>query len=838
MITLLLALFVQNDGIVQRVEAAEILEQKPHFAYRFPEWATDGYLFSLAGFPLDEETEKCIDATILTSELGGKPLSTALVGPYEQLGRLKPDSAMRILEKQLDLAPAAEIRRQILLYRITGDWLRGDLKGARSSYKTLEADRDASAGADLDYVNSLLLYWEKGEIGSTKDSLLYFIFVKRDPSRAFEFLPDREPVGSLMRYHLDQQMQVPPQGAGGRYLKIHQLVKQGRYSEAEDSLKVLSNDRSPYTSLVRLDMTQTLLFLDNAREAHLSVPDSFTYQWLLPQRTLALARGSKEWMLARPEDARNWFKQAQVNPAFDLYSQWVMTEGKEDAAARSAFAKRSADDLYDLLLISKYLRNRDFSKASPILECLIQRFNVSSVSAMGHLIMALYAAVENERGNYQLTMGFSNTIRNQGSGTDAAAGAARENYFISAAHLAVGDAYYYSGGRYQDMALDFYRYCTKSQFPDLRHMAYFGLGWIYLARRDTANLEVVLQALAADSLTEREAQTLIYLKGLGFYARHDFREAADEFARLNFSSIPEMRMQGLYFEARSWEQSGRSGPAASAYDDLLNEFPAAAEVRDSWTRLARAQVEIGMLNEAENTLERLIKQGRLYHFEFGDLYREILLVIYDASMREGKEDEAHDIAERLSRTQNSTLPLETYYYRLAQKDTALWQTDHLIDIINKLSETNPQSVYLPDLLLQVARQEIELADYDAAIKRAERIMQWPKLSEVSHIRMEASYELIRAALLAKDWQKVILQSEIFLNTYPDLEDVTPRVLLFRAVALVDQADIDEPLKRKENAEKAISALDLMERDFGQASYTLESKDKIETLRRSAQLLLQ
>lgn len=838
MVTLLLALLAQNDGIVQRVEAMEILEQKPHFTYKFPQWATDEYLFSLAGYPLDDEIEKCIDATILTAELGGKPLSTSLVGPYEQLGRLKPDSAMRILEKQLDLAPAAEIRRQILLYRITGDWLRGDLKGARSSYKTLQADRDAAQGADLDYANSLLSYWEKGEISSTSDSLLYFLFVGRDPTRALAFVPEREPVSSLLRYHLQPQT-AAPEGIGGRYLKIHRLLKQGLYSAAKDSLDVLSNERSPYSSLVRFDMAQTLLALNDARDAHLIVPDSFTYQWLLPQRSLALVRGQKEWMLSRPDDARNWFKRAaQGCVAFELYSQWIMSDRKEDALARSVFARRSAGDLYDLLLISGFLRNREFDKASPVLEGLVQRYNVSSVSILSRLIVGLYAAVEDERGNYQLVIGFSNTIKKLGSGTDAQAGTLGECYFTTAAHLAVANAYYYSGGRYQDMAIDFYKYCTKSGFVDLRHMGYFGLGWIYLARRDTVNVESVLKALEFDSLAERESQTLIYLRGLLHYAKRDFREAADEFARLNLSSIPEMRMQGLYFEARSWEQSGRPGPAASAFDELLSEFPAATEVRDSWTRLARAQVEIGMLDEAEKTLERLTKQGRLYHFEFGDLYREILLVIYDACMREGREDEAQDIALRLSRTQNSTLPLETYYYRLAEKDTALWQTDHLIGIINKLSEINSQSLYLPDLLLQVARQEIELADYEAAVKRLERIIQWPKLSDVSHLMMEASYELTRAALLSKNWRKAILQSEIFLNTYPNQEDASPRVLLFRAVALVEQGNNDEPLKRKEDAQQALIALDRLESDFGQTEYFLENTDKVNALRRSAQLLLQ
>ncbi len=827
----LLLLLISQDGLgVRTVEASEVLQRKPHFAYRLPEWVTDHYLFALAGFLLDEEIEKCIDATTLTLGLGGKPLSPAMVGPFELLGQLKHEEAMKILEMQLGISPAPEVRRQILLYRITGDWMGGDLDAARRSLKTLQADREAAQSVDLDFLSSLLSYWKKGEV-ATSDSLLYFLLVERDPEKALKFLPDQPVPAQALRYHLNDEVQVLPEGSTGRFLRAHRLLRQGRYQEAEDSLKRLSDLRFPYQALSRYDMAAVLLERDNSRKAHLAVPDSFPYQWLLPQRSLALMRGRVEWAEERPTDAKRWLREAHDNVSFDLYAKWVTSASKADPATETHFVRRNADELYRALRVADLFREGEYERAVPILEKSLRELDVSGFTPLDDLMVALYGVAQNEQANYQLVVRLADAVRERGMELE------EESYFVTAAHLAVADAYYYAGGRYEDLAKPFYEYCMKSDFDDLRHLGLFGLGWSLLGKREMEGIEPVLSALREESLTEWESQVAIFLEGMVFYARRDFKEAAEVFSRLNFSSVPQMQMQGLYFEARSCEQSGRPELAASAYDDLLAVFPDREEVRDSWTRLVRAQIEMDDIDAAEKTLNRLIRQAKLHHFPFVDLYKEILLLIFDASMAKGDEEQAMEVAKSFSLAQNSTLPLEAFHYRIGERDTALWQTDHLIGVVAKLSHVNPQSAYLPPLLLQLARMEIELADYGPAIERLERIIRWSKFQDVSNILPEASYELIRAAVLSKDWERVILRSEIFMRSYPDLYELAPRVLFFQAAALLERAGNGEAFARKEDGQKAIEALNRLENSYARTDFVKESVDDIKSLRRSAELLV-
>lgn len=834
--TLLILLIGQGNLGVQQVEASEVLQRKPVFHYQFPEWVTDEYLFSLAGFSLDEEIEKCIDATILTSELGGNPLTPGLGVPSEQLARLRPDSALKGLEMQLNFSPSPDVRRQIFFYRITADWLRGDIDGVKSGLRTLEADKDASQGAPMEEVRSLVTFWEKGQT-STKDSLLYYILVKRDPSKALKFIPAREAVGLALRYHLEDTVRETPPGIAGRYLRAHRLVKAGRYAEALDSLKILSEIRSPYWSLVKYDMAMSLLGLGKSREAHLAVPDTFLYQWLVPTRALALVRGRVEWMENRPDAAKTWFKKASEDPAYATYSQWIMGSTGTDPATQAYFEKRNAGDLYRLLRISGYLRKKDYDNALLILSPMVEKIDMSGASPISNIVVSFYASCENEKGNYELVLRLADVVKNRGQQSLANLGTRGEDFFVTASHLAIADAYYNSGGRYEKLSRPFYEYCTKSRYSDLRHMGYLGLAWSLLAERDVDGVRKLVSALKSDSPTERESQVIIFLEGLTLYAARDFKGAAEVFSHLNFSSVPEMRMQGLYFEGRSYEQSGRYDLAGSAYQDLLNAFPSASEVRDAWSRLARAQIEMGSPEDAQKTLDRLIEQAKLYHFQFSDLYKEILLLIFDSAMAKGDEEQAKQFAERLSRTQNSTLPIETFYYRIAAKDTALWQVDNLGSIIGKLEVVNPESPYLPPILLQTARMEIELADYAPAIKRLETIVQWRKLSDVNDILQDASYELVRALVLSKDWQNTITRSNIFLASFPESDNYTPRVLYFLAFSLVKRAGGGDPLVRKEDGKKALEALDRLERTFPQSDFTKQSSEDLRNLRHSAEMLI-
>lgn len=826
----------QGNLGVQQVEASEVLQRKPKFAYKLPEWVTDEYLFAQTGFSLDDEIEKCIDATILLSELGGNPLMPALSESYEQLARLRPDSALKSLEMQLTFNPPPDARRQILLYRITADWLRGDLSGVKASLKTLEADKEASSGAPMEYIRSLVSYLEKGEIPS-KDSLLYFLFVKRDARKAQRFLPSREITAQALRYHLDDSVSTLPSGNVGRYLGAHRLVKAGLYSQALDSLQVLSEIRTPYSSLVKYDMAEALLCLKKSREAHLAVPDTFLYQWLLPERALAMIRGRVEWMENRPDAARTWFKKASENPSYAAYSQWIIGGGAGDPTTQAYFEKRKASDLYNLLRVSGYIRKADYTSALLILGNMIQSMDMSSISSMSNIILAVYAACENEKKEYQLTLSLADAVKNRGQVLASNLGKREEDYFATAAHVAVGDAYYYSGGRYEKMARPYYEYAIQSSYKELRHQGYFGLAWGFLTDRNTGEVKKIVTALSADQPTEMESQTIIFLEGLNYYAARDFRVAAEVFSRLNFSSVPEMRMQGLYFEGRSYEQSGRFDLAASAYEDLLAAFPASEEIRDAWSRLARAQIQMGHPDRAEKTLEKLIEQAKLYHFQFSDIYKEILLVIFDNAMAKGDEEQAKEFAERLSRTQNSTLALETFYYRTAQKDTALWQIDHLIGIIARMKNINPESPYLPTLFLQAARMEIELGDYPEAVAKLESIIQWRRLPEVNDILSEASFELVRTLVLAKDWEKTIRQAEIYLSSYSDSDEYSSRVLYFLAFSLVKRAGNNDPLARKDDGKKALEVLEKLERLHKDSEFVKNSRADIDDLKKSAELLI-
>ncbi|GEM_PF-2172192 len=832
MLSLILFLVGQNGLGTMTVEASEILSRKPKFTFQMPNWVTDEYLFNLAAYNLDDELEPCIDATILTSHLGGPPLNPSLLNSYKYLEELRVDMAMKTLATQLDLYPSADIRRQILFYRIIGDWLGNNLKGARESLKTLKADKEASAGVNLDKVDALLSYWD-GKKFSTKDSLIYYLLLQRDEQAALRFIPQEAAYAAELKYHLDSQKFPLPKSDAKQYLQAHNLLNYGRYSEAEDSLKNIYNTPSFYQALIRYDIAKAYLHRGNYRKAHLAVPDTFNFQWMLPQPSLALIRGRKEWMQGRSMEAKAWFKKAQSNSSYDLYSQWIMSDGKYNQITESYFAKKQAAALYKVLRIVNYLRKGNNNRALPLLEDIMHGLNTSSPAAFDYLVIFLYSSIENEAGNYQLTLGLSDFVKSNAQNLNDIS----ENYFITASHLALADAYYYSGGRYAQLARPFYKYCSKSRYDDLRQKGKFGLAWSYLGARQLSEVKPILSSLKSDNLSSKDAQLLIFLEGLLLYSEHDFHSAAEVFAGLNFSSVPEMRMQGLYYEARSYEQSSRPGLAASAYDDLLNDFPAEPAVRDAWTRLARSQVQMGALEQAGATLERLIEQGKLHHFSFVDLYREILLTIFDAAMERGEEEQAREMAEKLSRTQSSTLALETYYYRLAEKDTLLHQTDHLIGLVQTLEDINAQSVYLPELLLKLARMETELADYDLAIDRLERIIEWRHLADVNYLLPEVSFELVRIQALDKNWDELVRRSDIFLRSYPNNERLTPRILYFRALGLVNRRGNNDPFKRKEDARKALDDLDRLERKFAKSKFVKQSVEDIRKLREAARKLL-
>lgn len=837
MLTLLFILLSQNDGLgVLTVEAQELLEQKPKVTYQLPEWVSDEYLFELSGFPLDAEIERYIDATILTSQLGGKPLDPSMSSNREDLFNLHIESVMNLLAMQVGMPLEPELTRQILMYRVVGDWLANNLSGVDQTISTLQADAEASSGVDFVYLSTLIDFWKKGSVATTSDSLLHFLFVNRNPSRALDFLPEQGEVRDLLRYHLDENTGQVPSGNAGRFLNAHRLLQDGQYQAAADSFAILADIKFPYQALARYDEAQALLAMGDFRQAHLAVPDSFHLQWLLPQSSLALTRGRKEWLLGRETDARRWFRISGAIPAFDLFASWVMAPPNYNNVTRGEFLSLGAGDLYDILIVTGYLKQAQFNQATPLLENLLVSVNISSSKPNANLILGLYTGTHNQLVSYQQTLRLAETVRAREN--SSATGTRDEDYFLTAAHLAIADAYYYSGGRYFDKALPFYEYCAESYYPDLRHFGLFGLGWAYIGSRELDEVPPILSSLRAETLNEWERQLLVFFEGLFQYAKRDFAAAAGTFSQLNFSAIPEMQMQGLYFQGRSWEQIQGFEKAAQAYDELLDKFPDIYAVRDAWTRLGHAQVELGQLDAAEETLNRLMRQGKLLHFDFGDLYREILLMIYDASMRQGREDQAREIAERLSRTQNSSLPLETYYYRVAEKCIDASQANDLSTIIYSLDQANPSSVYLPDLLLKLARMEIELEDYHLAIGRLERILQWPNLADVNHMLTETYYELIRASVLAKDWDKTILHSQIFIGSNPDLAEYTPRVLFFRAYALIERAGASEAFARKEDAQQAMEALDLLEREFSSADFVKESSADIESLRRSAAVLLQ
>ncbi|MBN2379467.1 tetratricopeptide repeat protein [candidate division WOR-3 bacterium] len=821
-----LILFAQDDNWVHTIEAMEVLERKPVFSYELPEWVTEEYLFSLAGYKLDQGIESSIDEAMLFSELGGKPLSSSFLKLYSLLEQMMPDSALKLLKVESEKPLAPELRRQIFTYQITAHWLRNDPDAVSGSLVAFQADTGAAEGVDFDYLYDLVNYWETGFI-RTEDSLLYFLFEERNPSKALKFLPKEPRLAVALRYHLDINNQIEPAGATGRFLKAHRLFQQGFTDQARDSLTAMFRMEFPLSPFVIYDLAQALLAEGDADNAFEVVGDSFPYEWLLQENDLELLRGRIEWTQGRFADAKKRFKEIEIaEPAYELYSRWITGKGNQQTEA--LFAKYGASYLYDVLPMVSLLRQISYTEALPAIEGLFHRLDISRGSPLGDFVTAVYVTAQNEAGNSEQTIGLSDVIRDRG----AAVG--EENYFIGLAHLAVGDAYYYKGEHFELRARPFYTYCTRSAFPDLRRKGYFSLAWSFLGKRDLVRADSIIALLRKESMPVQEREMLVFLEGLILYAKHDFNGAAGVFSQLSASSDSSRRMQGLYYRARSYEQGGQAKLASSAYDELLTQFPAAVEVRDAWPRLARAQIEAGSVADAEKTLKRLVNEARLYHFKFTDLYKDMLRLIYDASMASGDVEHAREIAERLSSTEGSTLILEAFYYQQGEEYTELWQVDDLVSTVNLLTEVNERSVYLPPLLLQLARMEIELTDYDSAAVRLERIMQWPEQKEVQALLPEVHYHRIRIAVLEQDWDKVISSGEIFALTYPEYEEYTARILLLRVIALVGRARNAKPFDRKKDINEAIEALDRLDSSYSDTEFYRENAEEIKYWRETAE----
>ncbi|MBD3286418.1 hypothetical protein GF359_07645 [candidate division WOR-3 bacterium] len=820
----LIMLFSQTDGLGYTIEAAEEFERKPDFDYPIPAWVTTEYLFELSGFSLTEDEEKAIDEAILFSQLGGSSPSSVLRKPASFLSQAIADTALVLLDLELKKPLSPQLRRQIYLYKITAYWLKDNPDGAARMLAMLAKDTAGNV-EDLSFLYDLVFYWENGYLETT-DSLLYYLFQNRNEGKALKFLPSNPEAATALRYHLDERQKIEPAGATGSYLRAHRLLRRGEYSQARDSLTAIYNLKTPFSPFIRFDLTSAMLALDDATSAREVLDDSFPPPNLISAQDIALLRVKLAFKEGRDLLVREYFKKAAQKPAYELYIRWITEPGSPQT--ESAFTKFGARDLYSVLPVVKLIREKGYKNTLPALEGLFNNLDIFGSSPMVDVITSLYVVAENDTGNYEVTIGMADAIAERGRRQR------ERNYFLSLAHLAVGDAFYYKKGHFEFRSRPFYAYASQCPYAELSNKAHFSLAWSYLDTREFESTDSVITILAESTLTPDQEELLTFLKGLVTYAERDFEEAAEIFTGLTLSSDPQRQMQGYYYRARSYEQAGKPELTARAYDELLSRFPDEEDIRDAWPRLVRAQLEKDDLDGAKKTLQRLVKEARKHHFKFTDLYKDILRMIYDASLASGDVEHAREIAERLSSTEGSSLILEAFYYQQGEDYTELWQVDDLLVTVNRLTEVNEESAYLPPLLLQLAKMEIELADYDSATVRLEKIMQWPEQGEVKSLLPEVHYHRIRIAVLQQNWDKVISAGEIYALTYPEYEEYTARVLLLRVMALVGRAENAKPFDRKKDINEALADLNLLESKYKDTAFFEKNTEEIEFWRETAE----
>ena len=219
--------------------------------------------------------------------------------------------------------------------------------------------------------------------------------------------------------------------------------------------------------------------------------------------------------------------------------------------------------------------------------------------------------------------------------------------------------------------------------------------------------------------------------------------------------------ESVFRQAAQFEREGDIARSIDAFERFLKEFPKHSQGYEARFRLAKNQDRIGMIDEAIQNLERVVRVetdrfknrrealyllgkllGTVEKYEQAAMFFETLLTegagLYEEEvlMRcggyyavQGKNDEAGTKFNILSRRANSK-----YAEPAARKLAMVWiEAGHLdlaVDAVSDLATRFPHNQEARWLMLQIADKFREQRKYDQAIAACEQLRtQFPKTSE-------------------------------------------------------------------------------------------------------------
>ena len=383
----------------------------------------------------------------------------------------------------------------------------------------------------------------------------------------------------------------------------------------------------------------------------------------------------------------------------------------------------------------------------------------------------------------------------------------------------IGDALYYTGGIYRDMAVRFYK---KANYFYQKN-SIISLIFIYTENKEWEKADSLLNLLKNYSGDE-----YYYTAGYYFYKKRKMSKAEEYLKKLR-KSREGFKNDALLLLAFIYERKNKYNEAILTFKNILRETKDKKIIGFILSKM----LSLYILQQDEENIKRIIGDARrVLDVEGEDLniYTGMLEQAIGFFL-ENQFEQAKKYAKEESYLIKSSAPLEKILYTRVLETV---NQDSIKKVMKEIEEINPKSRYLPEIMFKYGVMVFDKNPKES-YKIFKKLKTWYKPSDIEplfediyYYSFHASFNIFNNSKKNQDLTQAIKEGESFVTFVPQEYKNYPDVLLFLSTLYIEKGNrTDEFLKKRAYFEKAYRLLTLLKDKFENSETYINNRKKIE-----------
>lgn len=334
-----------------------------------------------------------------------------------------------------------------------------------------------------------------------------------------------------------------------------------------------------------------------------------------------------------------------------------------------------------------------------------------------------------------------------------------------------------------------------------------------------------------------------YGQGLAQYFKGDFLNAAkcffdeknceeemkltlnreQETKKLTYNALADSLVdRSLFWRGKSFEQLNFFGDALLVYEHIADTYPQRRTAGDACQKMIEFYMRAKQVDNAEKRVEVVGGRMKTNRSIYRDAYGFGLASLFDYYLSIGDKWTADTYERRLTKELGTTEYVEQIYYSRAMRDTTTADIEDIKDNINKITERNPRSQYLPDPFFLLSVLLFEQRNYEEAKEILLKLESWPK-PFIRDRMPEISVQLGRCYYNLEQYAQAITEFEEWLTCYTTGDDarldLAPSVHYYLALSCIGAEKLEKSESRSvELLQKALVNLEIIKKDYSDSDF--------------------